>query len=93
MICKKLLFSDHIISQMFKRNISLEEVRFILTKGEVIKEYPDDKPYPSFLLLGLINTRPLHLLVAKDVETDNCILVTVYEPDKNFWTHDFKTKI
>jgi hypothetical protein len=78
---------------MFKRSISLEEVRFILTNGEVIKEYPNDKPYPSFLILGLINMRPLHLLVAKDAETDNCIMVTVYEPDKNVWTNDFKTKI
>jgi len=78
---------------MFKRSISLDEVRFILTNGEVIKEYPDDKPYPSYLIFGLINLRPLHLLVAKNVDTDSCILITVYEPDKNIWTNDFKTKI
>ena len=78
---------------MFKRSISLDEVRFILTNGEVIKEYPDDKPYPSYLIFGLINLRPLHLLVAKNVDTDSCILITVYEPDKNIRTNDFKTKI
>jgi len=78
---------------MFKRSISLDEVRFILTNGEVIKEYPDDKPYPSYLIFGLINLRPLHLLVAKNVDTDSCILITVYEPDKNIWTNDFKKKI
>ena len=78
---------------MFRRNISLDEVKFILDKGEVIKEYQDDKPYLSFLLFGLIDLRPLHLLVAKDIEMGNCIMVTVYEPDKNVWSTDFKTKI
>ena len=92
MNCNKILFSDHIISQMFRRNITLEEVKFILNNGEVIREYSDDKPYPSFLILGLIDLRPLHLLVAKDSETGNCVMVTAYEPDKNVWSTDFKTK-
>jgi hypothetical protein len=78
---------------MFKRNISLDEVKFILDKGEVIREYQDDKPYPSFLLHAFLDLRPLHLIVAKDFETGNCILVTVYEPDKNVWSTDYKTKI
>lgn len=78
---------------MFKRNISLDEVKLILEGGEILREYQDDKPYPSFLLLGFIDLRPLHLLAAKDIETGNCIMVTVYEPDKNVWSTDFKTKI
>jgi hypothetical protein len=77
---------------MFRRNISLAEVKFILNTGDIIREYTDDKPYPSFLLLGFIDHRPLHLLVAKDSETGNCIMVTAYEPDKNLWSTDFKTK-
>lgn len=92
MNCDKIVFSDHIISQMFRRNISLEEVKFILNNGEVIREYSDDNPYPSFLILGFIVHRPLHLLVAKDSDTGICIMVTVYEPDKNVWSPDFKTK-
>jgi hypothetical protein len=78
---------------MFRRNISLEDVKFILDNGEVIREYKDDKPYPSFLLLEFKDLRPLHLLVAKDIETGDCILITVYEPDKHIWSTDFKTKI
>ena len=77
---------------MFRRNISLEAVKFILDTGEVIREYANDKPYPSFILLGFIDHRPLHLLVAKDADTGNCIMVTAYEPDKNVWSPDFKTK-
>ena len=92
-ICSNIFFSDHIISQMFRRNIPLDEVKFILNKGTVIREYVDDKPYPSCLLLGFIGLRPLHLLVAKDNESGNCAMVTVYEPDKNIWSTDYTTKI
>jgi len=77
---------------MFRRDISLEEVKFILNTGEVIREYKDDKPYPSFLILGFTDNRPLHLLVAQDSDTGICIMVTAYEPDKNLWSTDFKTK-
>jgi hypothetical protein len=78
---------------MFKRNIKGNEVKLILEGGEVIKEYPDDKPYPSFLLFGFIDHRPLHLLVAKNNETGDCIMVTIYEPDRSTWSADFKSKI
>ena len=78
---------------MFKRNISLEEVKFILDKGDVIREYQDDKPYPSFLLLAFKDLRPLHLLVAKDIETGICIIVTVYEPNPIKWLNQFSRRI
>lgn len=78
---------------MFKRNISVEDVKFVLKKGEIIIRYTDDKPYPSYLFLGIRDNRPLHLLVARDQEAEICIMVTVYEPDKKLWSADFKTKI
>ena len=78
---------------MFRRNVTLNDVKLILEGGEIIKEYPDDNPYPSFLLLGFVDIRPLHLLVAKNFDTGACIMVTVYEPDRNIWSIDFKTKI
>ena len=92
MLCNRILFSDHMISQMFKREISIDYVNVILKHSEVIKEYPEDKPYPSFLILGFISERPLHLLVAREKETGCCILVTVYEPDNKLWTNDFRSK-
>lgn len=78
---------------MFKREISMNEVNVVLNSGDIINEYPDDKPYPCFLLLGFSDHRPLHLVVAKDMDTETCILVTVYEPDKNMWSADLKIKM
>ena len=60
--------------------------------GERIADYPDDTPYPSVLLLGFIDTRPLHVVVAVDRTQGVCYVVTAYEPDLTLWEPDFKTR-
>ena len=47
----------------------------------VIKEYPDDTPYPSRLILGYDNNRPIHVVSAYDQNDDMEYIITVYEPD------------
>src|SRR3989338_1646500 len=47
------------------REISLEEIKQVMLTGEIIENYPHDKPYPSCLILGHIRTRqPLYVLCA-----------------------------
>ena len=92
MVCSTIVFSDHAISQMFKRDVLVEDVKQVISKGEVIKEYSNDKPYPSYLMLHHVNRRPLHLVVAKG-DFDKCIIITVYEPSPDIWSTNFKTKI
>lgn len=76
-----VIFRLHAVQRMFERNISAEEVRRVLSKGEAIEEYPDDTPYPSRLILGWCEDRPIHVVVAIDEEDSSIIVVTVYEPD------------
>lgn len=66
--------------RMFERGISDDDIREILSAGETIVCYPDDRPYPSQLLLGWIDNKPMHVLTA---ETDNgeIIIITVYHPE------------
>jgi len=92
MICKETLFSDHAITQMFKRNISVDNVKFIIENGEIIITYFYDKPYPSHLILGYIDKRPIHIVVGKDGNLERCIIITAYEPDENIWQAGFKLK-
>ena len=92
MVCKTLVFSDHAINQMFKRDILAEEVRIVIEIGEVIAEYPYDKPYPSYLLLGFLNLRHLHVVIASDGKDNDCVVITAYEPTEELWERDFKTK-
>jgi len=92
MVCKGILFSDHPITQMFKRSISVDNVKFIIESGEVIATYLHDRPYPSYLILGYINTRPLHIVLGKDDNLQRCIAITAYEPDENIRQAGFKLK-
>ena len=92
MNCKTVSFSDHAISQMFKRDISVENVKHVMLTGETIAEYPTDKPFPSCLVLGYANKKALHVVAAKDELTGHCIVVTAYEPTLDIWEPNFRIK-
>lgn len=92
MLCDQIIYSDHAVTQMFKRDISTLDVRFIIENGEIITVYLYDRPFPSHLILGFIGERPIHIVVAKDDALSRCIVVTAYEPDMNIWQDGFKTK-
>ena len=49
---------------MFQRHITETEIREVIVQGEIIEDYPDDTPYPSCLVSGLANGRPLHFVLA-----------------------------
>jgi len=58
----------------------------------VIAEYPDDKPFPSCLLLGFAAGSALHVLAALDRGTQTCYVIAAYAPDPARWREDFKTR-
>jgi len=77
---------------MFLRAISSEELLEALDRAQVIEDYPDDKPYPSALLLGFTRSRrPLHVVGALD-EQGQLIIITVYEPDMRRWAVGWKAR-
>lgn len=56
-----------ILKQHKERNIDSDSIIKVIMQGEIIKQYEDDKPFPSCLLLGMsINGRYLHVVVASD---------------------------
>lgn len=77
---------------MFERSISMEDVRHVIDNGEVIASYDDDVAYPSRLLLGWSNVRPIHVLLADNVAEREVIVVTVYEPDPTLWNEAFRRR-
>lgn len=76
---------------MFQRDVNEEDVEYVIQNGEVIEHYPDDYPYPSFLVLGYVDNRPLHVVYAQD-NAGNAIVITVYEPTLEKWMDDLKTR-
>lgn len=79
----------HALIRMEEREIAVEEIRRILTEGALAEAYEDDTPYPSYLLCGMVGSRPLHVLAALNRENGEAIIVTVYEPDPARWEEGF----
>jgi len=73
-----LRFTRHALERLFQRAISPEECEIVFRTGKIIKEYQDDKPFPSQLYLGHPGHRPLHVVVA--IEGDIVHVITAYEP-------------
>ena len=87
-----VIYRVHAVRRMFERGISEADVDKVLSEGEEIAAYPEDTPYPSRLLLGWRNDRPLHVLVAYNARDDGQIIITVYEPDPALWDDGFKRR-
>ena len=73
--------------------IHIDELLEVLESGEIIEDYPDDKPYPSCLIFGRAQSgRPLHIVCAPVSDETLLIVITTYEPDPNKWEADLKKR-
>ena len=73
MECKRVVFSGHAIQRLFQPGMARDAVLATIADGETIADYADDKPYPSRLLLGFVDERPLHVVVSLDESSGTCI--------------------
>jgi len=89
----KIIFRTHAIIRMFQRRVDEKDVRSVLGTGEIIEVYPDDTPYPSRLILGWLGSRPLHVVAAENITDNETIVITVYEPEQDKWSPNFKRRI
>ena len=92
MDCKRIVFSGHALRRMFERRIETDDVLHVVVNGEAVAEYPEDSPYPSWLLLGWVRGEAVHVVVARDAADAVCIVVTVYQPDPGLWEPDFRVR-
>jgi hypothetical protein len=76
---------------MLKNRLMSDQVREVLERGDRIEEYPDDTPFPSYLMLGCFG-RALHVVAADDPSSDETIVITTYEPDPKEWEADLRTR-
>jgi len=77
---------------MASRGISVADVLAVLRADDAIENYPDDSPFPSRLLLDIVNGKPLHVVAAHDALRDVTYIVTTYEPNPAIWTADFRRR-
>jgi hypothetical protein len=57
----KIRITDHADEEAQADDLSFDEIFISVFKGEIIEDYPKDKPYPSCLVCGEnINSEPIH---------------------------------
>lgn len=86
-------FTGHAIQRMFERNITDSDIVKVLESGKTIIGYPDDTPFPSYVILGFLNNEPIHVVAALDENAKTCYIITVYKPNPKVWDKSFKKKV
>lgn len=88
----KIQWRKHVLQKLAERGIQQEAVRGVLLKGERIRDYTEDRPFPSALFLGYINGKPLHVVAACDEINQQAFVITAYEPSLDVFESDYRTR-
>lgn len=82
----RIRITDHADEEAIADNLKLNDIFQSVFNGEVIENYPNDKPYPSCLIFGMTeNDIPIHSVWAYNKENKWSVLITVYRPDPSLW--------
>lgn len=82
----RVRISDHADEEAEADRLSFDEIYFSVLHGEIIEDYPSDKPYPSCLIYGeTFSGDPVHSVWAYNEQNQWVVLITVYRPDPDRW--------
>ena len=83
----RVRISDHADEEAEADILTFDEIYFSVLHGEIIKDYPTDRPFPSCLILGkTFSGAPVHSVWAYNARVQWEVLITVYRPDPRRWT-------
>lgn len=82
----RVRITDHADEEASNDGLSFKEIFDSIPTGEIIEQYPDDKPYPSCLILSKnLKDVPIHSVWAYNQVTKASALITVYRPNPDQW--------
>jgi hypothetical protein len=82
----RVRITDHADTEAQADRLSFDEIYFSVLYGEIIEDYPGDKPYPSCLIYGqTFSGDPVHSVWAYNKQNQWAVLITVYRPDPKRW--------
>lgn len=82
----RVRITDHADEEAEADQLSFDEIYSSVLHGEVIEDYPTDRPYPSYLVYGrTFGDDPVHTVWAYNEENRWAVLITVYRPDAQRW--------
>ena len=88
---RNIVITKHANTRLKERGIELNDIKRGIDSGEIIKQYEDDKPFPSCLILGKTEKEQyIHIVVSIDGEF--LYIITAYHPNIEEWESNFKTR-
>ena len=82
----RIRITDHADEEAHADRLLFDEIYLSVFRGEIIEDYPDDKPYASCLIYGnTFANDPVHSVWAYNQDTRWAVLITVYRPDPHRW--------
>ncbi|MGI8574193.1 MAG: hypothetical protein ACR2MA_02380 [Egibacteraceae bacterium] len=83
--------TDHVFDKVRSIDMTLREFEALLGGGDVIETSHMDEGLKELVLL-IDWFRPLHVVVIVDDLREEERIVTVYEPDRDRWSTDFRVR-
>jgi len=90
---EKVIYTEHALDEMNAEDemISKDEVRQVISEGDIIENYPEDKRGHSCLMFSYSSkARPIHIVCAPKDEYLG--IITAYVPTLEKWENDFRTR-
>ena len=82
----RIRITNHATEEAEDDRLLLDEIFASVLKGELIEDYPRNKPYSSCLICGFNGARQaIHSVWAYNEDTEWAVLITVYRPDPARW--------
>ena len=82
----RIRITDHADEEAAADRLTFAEVLYSAIHGEIIEDYPTDRPYPSCLIFGRNREgEPIHSVWAYNEQNRWAVLITVYRPDPDRW--------
>ena len=88
----RIEWRKHSLQRFAERAIKQEAIIEALLTAEVIEDYPEDTPFPSALFLAFPGGDPLHVVAAFDERHNLVYIITAYEPSREFFLNDYRTR-
>ncbi len=83
---RRVRITGHADEEAQNDELTLDGIYYSVEHGEVIEDYPKDKPYPSCLIYGKSKSEePIHSVWAYNESSLWVVLITVYKPDPKRW--------
>ncbi len=85
----KYLFTLHADEERRNDSLSVFEVETVLSNGEILEDYPEDRRGHSCLVVGKIKERFVHVVCGRN-KSGWLVIITVYIPSTPKWETPIK---